>query len=43
MAGSYLLDTNTVIAVLEKDRAVLRRLRQAPAVAVPSIVIGELT
>jgi hypothetical protein len=38
MAGSHLLDTNTVIALLEKDRAVSRRLPQAPAVAVPSKV-----
>ncbi len=43
MDGNYLLDTNIVIALLEKDRTVKRRLRQAPAVAVPSIVIGELT
>ncbi len=42
MAGNYLLDTNVVIALLEKDRIVVRRMRQAPAVAVPSIVIGEL-
>ena len=42
MNGSYLLDTNIVIALFANDPAILTRLAVAPQVFVPSIVLGEL-
>jgi tRNA(fMet)-specific endonuclease VapC len=42
VSGSFLLDTNIVIAILAKDLAVHERLVQATSVFVPSIVLGEL-
>jgi len=42
VSGSFLLDTNIVIAILAKDPAVQQRLAEATAVFVPSIVLGEL-
>ena len=43
MAGSYLLDTNVVIALFAGDMAVHRHLMAADEIYVPSIVIGELS
>jgi tRNA(fMet)-specific endonuclease VapC len=42
VSGSFLLDTNIVIALLAKDPAVHQRLAEATEVFVPSIVLGEL-
>ena len=42
MSGSFLLDTNIVIAILAKDPAVHQRLVEATEIFVPSIVLGEL-
>ena len=42
MSGSYLLDTNIVIALLAKDPAVNQHLTEATEVFVSSIVLGEL-
>lgn len=42
MSGSYLLDTNIVIAAFLQDAAVAVGLSAAREVFVPSIVIGEL-
>ena len=42
MAGSYLLDTNIVIALFAGDAAVMEGLDRADEVFVPSIVLGEL-
>ena len=42
MSGSFLLDTNIVIAILDKDPAVGEHLAEATEVFVPSIVLGEL-
>ena len=42
MNGSYLLDTNIVIALFARDAAVEDRLGLADSVYVPSIVLGEL-
>ena len=42
MNGKYLLDTNIVIALFADEPSVVDRLRIAPTVFVPSIVIGEL-
>ncbi len=40
--GSFLLDTNIVIGLLEKDADVTRRLASAEEILVSSIFIGEL-
>jgi tRNA(fMet)-specific endonuclease VapC len=40
--GSYLLDTNIVIAPIEKEPAVQARFAAAPAIFVPATVLGEL-
>ena len=42
MNGSYLLDTNIVIAVFASEAETLRRLGEAAAIYVPIIVLGEL-
>ncbi len=43
MAGSYLLDTNVIIALFAGDTTVHRYLMAADEIYVPSIVIGELS
>jgi tRNA(fMet)-specific endonuclease VapC len=42
MSGSYILDTNIVIALFENDSNVRNKIVQAELVYIPSIVIGEL-
>ncbi len=42
MNGKFLLDTNIVIAIFAGERKVLHKLRRAPAVHLPSVVVGEL-
>ena len=42
MSGSYLLDTNTIIALFADEAVVKNKLAQAKEVFIPSIVIGEL-
>ena len=42
MIGSYLLDTNIVIALFANDSDVLQQLSTAPKTFIPSIVLGEL-
>jgi tRNA(fMet)-specific endonuclease VapC len=42
MNGSYLLDTNIVIALFANDSNVLQQLSAASQVFIPSIVLGEL-
>ena len=42
MNGSYLLDTNIVIALFARDSGVANGLAAATAVYLPSIVLGEL-
>ena len=42
MNGSYLLDTNIIIALFARDPIVEGRLAEADSVYVPAIVIGEL-
>ena len=42
MSGSFLLDTNIVIAIFAKDPSALQRLSDANEVFIPSIVLGEL-
>lgn len=42
MSGKYLLDTNVVIALFAGDEQVVGRLRQAEAVLIPAVVLGEL-
>ena len=41
-SGSFLLDTNIVIALLQGDEAVLSYLDRALEVFIPAIVLGEL-
>ena len=41
MSGSYLLDTNIIIAFYDKDPKVLEQIAN-PKIYVPSVVIGEL-
>lgn len=41
MSGSFLLDTNIVIAIFAKDPVVQERLTEATEVFVSSIVLGE--
>ena len=40
--GRYLLDTNIVIALFSGDPKVLKKLRSAREVFIPSIAVGEL-
>ncbi len=42
MSGSYLLDTNIVIALFANDSSVLRQLSTSSQIFIPSIVLGEL-
>jgi tRNA(fMet)-specific endonuclease VapC len=42
MAGDFLLDTNIVAALFNREPAVVTRLGAAPSVYVPAIVLGEL-
>jgi tRNA(fMet)-specific endonuclease VapC len=42
MSGKFLLDTNIVIALFDRDPLVLKQLIRAEAIFVPSIVLGEL-
>lgn len=42
MNGSYLLDTNIVIALFANDSGVLRQLSAASQIFIPTIVLGEL-
>jgi len=42
MSGSYLLDTNIIIALFADEEAVRNNFAQADAVFIPSIVVGEL-
>lgn len=42
MNGSYLLDTNIVIALFAGDKSVADRLGAVSSVYVPAIVLGEL-
>jgi len=40
--GSYLLDTNVIIAIFGKDSSILEPLSRAKEIFVPVIAIGEL-
>ena len=40
--GSFVLDTNIVIALFASDEAVLEQLAAADEIFIPSIVLGEL-
>ncbi len=42
MNGSYLLDTNIVIALFAGEQSLLNHLSNAAEIYIPSIVIGEL-
>ena len=42
MSGSFLLDTNIVIALFAEDPTVETQLSRAVSVCVPAIVLGEL-
>ena len=42
MNGSYLLDTNIVIALFAQDANVLKKLSVTSQIFIPSIVLGEL-
>lgn len=42
MNGSYLLDSNIVIALLNGDQSVIGQINQAREIFVPSIGVGEL-
>ena len=42
MNGSYLLDTNIVILLLNGDAAIRQHIQQATGVYLPSVVVGEL-
>jgi len=42
MAGKYLLDTNIVIALFAGARSVVRKLKRASQVYLPSVTVGEL-
>lgn len=42
MSGSYLLDTNIVIAFFSGEPAVIAQFDQADEILLPSIVLGEL-
>lgn len=41
-SGSYLLDTNIVIHLLNRDEVVVARIRDANEILIPIIAIGEL-
>lgn len=42
MNGSYLLDTNIAIAVLEREEGIEERLATASETFLPGVVVGEL-
>ena len=42
MNGSFLLDTNIIIAILAKDSLIHQKLLAATEVFIPSIALGEL-
>jgi tRNA(fMet)-specific endonuclease VapC len=42
MNGKLLLDTNIVIALFSNEEQVIKELKHAPAIYIPSIVLGEL-
>jgi tRNA(fMet)-specific endonuclease VapC len=42
MNGRFLLDTNIVIALFAGERRAVQKLRRAPAVFLPTVVVGEL-
>lgn len=42
MSGRFLVDTNIVVAFLEREASVQTSFSEAEAIFVPSIVIGEL-
>jgi tRNA(fMet)-specific endonuclease VapC len=42
MAGKYLPDTNIVIALFAGARSVVRKLKRASQVHLPSVTVGEL-
>ena len=43
MSGSFVLDTNIVIAFFQEDAAVLEHLTVADELFVPAVVLGELS
>jgi tRNA(fMet)-specific endonuclease VapC len=42
MPGNYLLDTNAVIALFQEDSALLDVIRDAQAVFLSAVTVGEL-
>lgn len=42
MGGNFLLDTNVVIAFINRDASVIGKVSEASAIAVPSVVLGKL-
>jgi tRNA(fMet)-specific endonuclease VapC len=42
MNGEYLLDSNIIVALLEDDPEVIRRLRARPSLYMPVTALGEL-
>ncbi len=42
MNGSYLIDTNIIIAFFDRDKKVFDKIKKAKNIYIPSIVIGEL-
>lgn len=42
MNGEYLVDTNIIIALFAGESSVLEKIRNAPGIHIPSIVLGEL-
>lgn len=42
MIGKFLLDTNIIIRLFAKDKAVLDWIKKAPETFVPSIVLGSI-
>jgi len=43
MSGSFVLDTNIIIAFFREDAAVLEHLNAADEMFVPAVVLGELS
>ena len=42
MNGNYLLDTNIVISLFDKDNSTIENIKNANKIFIPSVVIGEL-
>ena len=42
MNGSYLLDTNIVIALFANETKIINRIKKVENVFIPAIVLGEL-